>query len=170
MLIPTSLLMLVLVQTSQFVDAFSPHKSLLYATERLHKFAKRKGSRLARDLHVVFQAIIVESDSSHPVVCVKPSDPFAALQGSSTSPASASITTTRSHGATGTNTHAPEPSGTSAYKLVESYVSYPDYEELVKLIYFLYSRGTISLMDGPFLNFQTRQTVSVDSCSIVSGS
>ena len=126
MLIPTSLLLLVLAQTSTLVDAFSPHNSLLSATERFHRFAKRKSARLARDLRVVFQTIKSESDSSsHRVYCVRPSDPFAALQGNSTSPASASGSATSGvAAASGTSTRAPEPSGTSAYKLVESHVGY----------------------------------------------
>lgn len=133
MRIPTPLLLLVLAQTSSLAEAFSPHHSFSKATERIHKFAKRKSASLARDLRVVFQGIKsdtgTDSGSSHRVYCVRPSsDPFAAIKGNSTSPATAttsgtaSRTASRTGSSTGTATRAPVPSATSAFKLVESHV------------------------------------------------
>lgn len=131
MRIPTPLLLLVLAQTSSLAEALSPHLSFSKATERIHKFAKLKSAGLARDLRVVFQGIKsdtgTDSGSSHRVYCVRPSsDPFAAIKGNSTSPATATTSGTASRtvsgSVTGTATRAPVPSATSAFKLVESHV------------------------------------------------
>lgn len=156
MRIPTPLLLLVLAQASSVAEAFSPHHSFSKATERLHKFAKRKSAGLARDLRVVFQGIKsdsgTDSGSSHRVYCVRPSsDPFAVIKGNSTSPATATTSGTASRTAshtTGTATRAPVPSATSAFKLVESHVGCSTFLARDNYSSISFSQGVTSSMAG----------------------
>ncbi|KAH8120422.1 glycoside hydrolase family 16 protein [Phellopilus nigrolimitatus] len=119
MYLPAAIFLLLLAQGAPTALAFSPHRSLGRAAERLHRFAKRNSAGLARDLKITFQGLSVDqsepdSGSQHRVYCVRP-DAFTSLQGNatSTSPATATRTTTSSGAASAT--------ATSAFKLVESH-------------------------------------------------
>lgn len=127
MYLPPALLLLLLAQEAPTALAFAPHRSLVTATERFHKYAKRRSSRLARDLRVVFQGLSVDQadsdpNDSHRVYCVRPDD-LSGLKGnvSSTSPAT-SHSGSAFATATGSGTAVPSATATSAYKLVESHV------------------------------------------------
>lgn len=114
----TAFFLFLLSQDVPEVNAKLTLHSISRATERLHKYANYKSSRIARDLRLVFQGLAVDQSSSElsqRVYCVRP-DALSSLRNdtdtTSTSPATATSTGSSS-----------SPTITSAYKLVESHVS-----------------------------------------------
>ena len=115
MILPQSLFVLFLsiLDTPAPSYAFSPSRSLSSATERFHRYAKRKSARLARDLRIVFQAHVEQADAvadSQKIFCTRP-DGLSNVLGNATATSPATAT-----GA------AANPTATSPYKLVEEHV------------------------------------------------
>jgi len=118
-----SFLVIVAAQSSPACAEFALHHSLLRATEQLHNYAKRQSAGLARDLRVVLQGLKIQDLSvqgdSQRVYCVRPDDPFAALHGNSTSPATA--TPKPGGGSPSGTSQAGMPTFTSAFTMVEQH-------------------------------------------------
>ena len=138
--LPLSLLFFVLASYDTVTPAyagFSPHRSIARATEKLHKFAKRNSAGLARDIRVAFNGLSTRDVGQNPmqadrVYCVRP-DVLANFGGNATATSPAQVNgsvaaggsiATRTNGfGTGTSLSPGAPKPTSAFSLVQSYVS-----------------------------------------------
>lgn len=163
-------LLITLAQISQSDAAFEPRHALSRASERLHKFAKRRwhGKGLARDLRVALRGLngekqfAVDAAGSAPgkMICARPDSQ--GVLGSGIATATSPATHPSSSGGTSTSTMLgsvtsistknvdsptpPPPVPSSAYTLVESHVRCP--QVLGNRLLTIYSQSGASFFSG----------------------